>query len=56
MVSVLASSAVDHWFEHRSGQTKDYNVIFVVQTLSHDVVHLALIKIRTHNIRSGDRP
>jgi hypothetical protein len=30
MVSVLASSAVDHWFEHRSGQTKDYNVIFVV--------------------------
>ena len=24
MVSVLASSAVDHWFESRSGQTKDY--------------------------------
>jgi hypothetical protein len=26
MVSVLASSAVDHWFEPRSGQTKDYNI------------------------------
>jgi len=24
MVSVLASSAVDRWFEPRSGQTKDY--------------------------------
>jgi hypothetical protein len=26
MVSVLASSAVDHEFEHRSGQTKDYEI------------------------------
>jgi hypothetical protein len=24
MVNVLASSAVDHWLESRSGQTKDY--------------------------------
>ena len=30
MVRVLASSAVDHWFEPRSGQTKDYSVIFVI--------------------------
>ena len=29
MVSVLASSAVDHGFEPRSGQTKDYKVVFV---------------------------
>ena len=26
MVSVLASSAVDHGFEPRSGQTKDYEI------------------------------
>ena len=26
MVSVLASSAVDHEFESRSGQTKDYTI------------------------------
>ena len=26
MISVLASSAVDHGFEPRSGQTKDYNI------------------------------
>ena len=26
MVSVLASSAVDHGFESRSGQTKDYEI------------------------------
>ena len=26
MISVLASSAVDREFEHRSGQTKDYNI------------------------------
>ena len=26
MVSMLASSAVDRGFEHRSGQTKDYKI------------------------------
>jgi hypothetical protein len=26
MVSVLASSAIDHGFESRSGQTKDYEI------------------------------
>jgi hypothetical protein len=26
MVSVLASSAVDHEFEHRTGQSKDYEI------------------------------
>ena len=26
MVSVLASCVVDHGFEHRSGQTKDYEI------------------------------
>ena len=26
MVNVLASSAVDRGFEHRSGQTKDYKI------------------------------
>jgi hypothetical protein len=25
-ISVLASSAIDHGFEHRSGQTKDYKI------------------------------
>ena len=29
MASVLASSAVDHGIEPRSGQTKDYNTICV---------------------------
>jgi hypothetical protein len=27
MVSVLASSAVDRGFEHRSDQTKDYKIV-----------------------------
>jgi hypothetical protein len=26
MISMLASSAVDRWFEPRSGQTKDYKI------------------------------
>ena len=26
MVSVLASSVVDRWYEPRSGQTKDYKI------------------------------
>jgi hypothetical protein len=26
MVSLLSSSAVDRWFELRSGQTKDYKI------------------------------
>jgi hypothetical protein len=26
MVSIIASSAVDRGFEHRSGQTKDYKI------------------------------
>jgi hypothetical protein len=34
MVSVLASSAVDRGFEPRSGQTKDYKVVFVASSLS----------------------
>jgi hypothetical protein len=29
MVSMLASSAVDRGFKHRSGQTKDYKKILV---------------------------
>jgi hypothetical protein len=34
MVSMLASSAVDRGFEPRSGQTKDYNLVFVASPLS----------------------
>ena len=34
MVSMLASSAVDHGFEPRTGQTKDYKLIFVASLLS----------------------
>jgi hypothetical protein len=34
MVSVLASSAVDCGFEPRSGQTKDYKLVFVASPLS----------------------
>ena len=34
MVSVLASSAVDRGFEPRSGQTKDYKLVFVASPLS----------------------
>ena len=26
MVSVLTANAVDHWFERRSGQPKDYEI------------------------------
>jgi hypothetical protein len=33
MVSVLASSAVDRWFEPRSGQTKDYNIFIFASPL-----------------------
>jgi hypothetical protein len=34
MVRVLASSAVDRGFEPRSGQTKDYKLVFVASPLS----------------------
>jgi hypothetical protein len=34
MVSVLSSSMVDRGFEPRSGQTKDYELIFVASPLS----------------------
>ena len=34
MISVLASSAVDCGFEPRSGQTKDYKLVFVASPLS----------------------
>ena len=34
MVSVLALSAVDCGFELRSGQTKDYKLVFVASPLS----------------------
>jgi hypothetical protein len=35
MVSVLASSAVDHGFESRSGQTKDYQIGMCCFTANH---------------------
>ena len=34
MVSVLASSTIDHWFEPRSGQTEDYKISIVASPLS----------------------
>ena len=34
MVSVLASSAVDRGFEARSGQSKDFKLVFVASPLS----------------------
>ena len=34
MVIMLASSAVDCGFEPRSGQTKDYKLVFVASPLS----------------------
>ena len=34
MVSVLASSAIDHGLEPRSGQTKDYKLVCVASPLS----------------------
>ena len=34
MISVLTSSAVDRGFESRSGQTKDYKIVFVASLLS----------------------
>jgi hypothetical protein len=39
MVSMLASSAVDHGFELRSSQTKDYNIGIVASRL---IDHAAL--------------
>ena len=35
IVSVLASSAVDRGLESRSGQTKDYQLVFVVYNAKH---------------------
>ena len=35
IVSVLASSAVDRGFESRSGQTKDYQLVFVAYNAKH---------------------
>jgi hypothetical protein len=35
MVSVLASSAIDHGFELRSGQTKDYKIGFCCISAMH---------------------
>jgi hypothetical protein len=35
MVSVLASSAVDRGFEHRSGQTKDYKIGICCFSIKH---------------------
>jgi len=35
IVSVLASSAVDCWFETRSGQTKDYKIVTSMQITQH---------------------
>ena len=34
MVSVLASGAVDHGFELRSGQTKDCEMVFIATPLN----------------------
>jgi hypothetical protein len=33
MVSVLASSAVDRWFEPRSGPTKDYEIGIAIKNM-----------------------
>ena len=33
MVSVFASSAIDCGYEPRSGQTKEYNMVFVASSL-----------------------
>ena len=38
MVSVLTSSAVDHGFEHRSGQTKDYKIGICCFSAKHPVL------------------
>ena len=35
MVSVLASSVIDHGFEPRSGQTKDYKVVICCFSAKH---------------------
>ena len=35
IVSVLASSAVDRGFKSRSGQTKDYQLVFVAYNAKH---------------------
>ncbi len=35
MVSMLASSAVDRGFEPRSGQTKDYKIVFCCFSAKH---------------------
>jgi hypothetical protein len=38
MVSVLAWSAVDRWFESRSGQTKDYLIGICCFSAKHTVL------------------
>jgi hypothetical protein len=37
-VSVLASSAIDRGFEHRSGETKDYNISICCFSAKHTAV------------------
>ena len=46
MVSVLASSVVDHWFKSRPGQTKDYKTGICSSSTSktgrHDIAEISL--------------
>jgi len=44
MVNMLASSAVDRGFEHRSGQTKDYKID----------INLFLLRL-THSIKEKEQ-
>ena len=37
MVRLLAQSVVDHGLEPRSGQTKDYKLVFVASLLSSSI-------------------
>ena len=50
MVSVLASSAVDRGFDPRSGQIKDYNIVFCWFSAK----HVALIKEKEQRLAGSE--
>jgi hypothetical protein len=53
MVSVLASSAIDHMFEPRSGQTKDYKIgTNILKLAEASIVLLVLVvsSVKSKNI------
>jgi hypothetical protein len=52
MVSVLASSAIDHMFEPRSGQTKDYKIGICYFSTKHAEASIVLLVLVVSSVKS----